>query len=250
MLTRSARVFLTVFFQLFCADESRRSFYSQQRGRIQRYAYNDTHTTIMRHSCLMYASTTSRSRSLSQLSIRPTGRNVSVNIHSLSTIALTWDRPSREKAYCSLVAEFEATRGGIKRKYSPVLFPASQPPPKLFVSTKDLRERYQVVAGEEEKAHATFDPGKTPPIDRHLRTIDKTTGTPTIENQKPLELHFRAFVAFRNYEAIQRAFLRRPDKFLLPASLLITNIWSPRSMPLRLPTSLPPLSSRSLSRQL
>jgi hypothetical protein len=90
------------------------------------------------------------------------------------------------KSVAELVAEFEATRGGIKRKHSPVLFPASQPPPKLFVPANKLRNGYQVVSVEKEKVHMTFDPRKTHPIDRHLRSINKTTGPPKIEKEKPL----------------------------------------------------------------
>ncbi|KAI9862511.1 MAG: hypothetical protein M1813_004363 [Trichoglossum hirsutum] len=90
------------------------------------------------------------------------------------------------KSVAELVAEFEATKGGVRRKHSPVLFPASQPPPKLFVPAKRLRKGYQAVAEEKEKVHSTFDLDKTHPIDRHLRTINKTTGSSKKEKEKPL----------------------------------------------------------------
>ncbi|KAH0556883.1 hypothetical protein GP486_005327 [Trichoglossum hirsutum] len=90
------------------------------------------------------------------------------------------------KSIAELVAEFEATKPGTRRKHSPVLFPASQPPPKLFVPAKRLRKGYQVVAEEKKKVHPTFDLDKTHPIDRHLRTINKTTGTLKKEGEKSL----------------------------------------------------------------
>ncbi|KAH0534013.1 hypothetical protein FGG08_007383 [Glutinoglossum americanum] len=85
-----------------------------------------------------------------------------------------------------MVADFEASKTSGKRKHSPVLFPASRPPPKLFMPTGELRRGYQAVAEEKEKVHPSFDPVKNNPIDKHLRTINRTTGPSKVGKEKSL----------------------------------------------------------------
>ncbi|KAI9782936.1 MAG: hypothetical protein M1839_004411 [Geoglossum umbratile] len=98
--------------------------------------------------------------------------------------------PKALKSMAQLTGEAKP-KGGVKRVASPVLFPASRPPPKLFTSTQELRKGYEAVAEEKEKVHPTFDLLKTHPIDRHVRLINTTSGPPRRQNVKPLNMRVR-----------------------------------------------------------
>jgi hypothetical protein len=98
--------------------------------------------------------------------------------------------PKALKSVAKLIKEPKSGRG-TKRVASPVLFPASRPPPKLFTHAEELRKGYEAVAEEKEMVHPTFDPNKTHPIDRHVRSINKTSGSPRRQDVKPLNMRVR-----------------------------------------------------------
>ncbi|KAI9767229.1 MAG: hypothetical protein M1840_005829 [Geoglossum simile] len=98
--------------------------------------------------------------------------------------------PKPLKSMATLIREPNPGRG-TKRVASPVLFPASRPPPKLFIPAQELRRGYEAVAMEKEMVHPTFDPHKTHSIDRHMRSINTTSGLPRRQSVKPLNMRVR-----------------------------------------------------------
>ncbi len=87
-------------------------------------------------------------------------------------------RPSKRKKTKKTVTEGAASRGkNQKAGEIPVLYPASQPPPKVTASRTEIRtEEFQKTLREEAgQVHHTFDPAKTNPLDRHTRSVTGRT---------------------------------------------------------------------------